>query len=164
MARRFSNKLVAKQVQAITKPGRHSDGNELDLLVKPNGNRSWVVILIGWDQRREMGLGSPSSVSLAEARKRAAEARAIVAEGRDPIAERALARPKPPEPVAVALPDRKQRKSKRHHAAMDYVDLPAFYRKLKRRPAMAARAGVHDPDRGTDRRDHRHDLGRFRFR
>lgn len=58
-----------------------------------------------------MGLGSPSSVSLAEARKRAAEARAIFAEGRDPIAERALARPKPPEPVAVALPGRKRRKA-----------------------------------------------------
>ncbi len=35
MARRFSNKLVAKQVTAITKPGKHSDGNGLYLLVKP---------------------------------------------------------------------------------------------------------------------------------
>ena len=29
MARSFSNKLVAKQVTAITKPGKHSDGNGL---------------------------------------------------------------------------------------------------------------------------------------
>lgn len=65
MARRFSNKLVAKQVTAITKPGRHSDGNGLYLLVKPNGNRSWVLLLIGGGPRREMGLGTPGAVSLA---------------------------------------------------------------------------------------------------
>lgn len=111
MARRFSNKLVAKQVPAISKPGKHSDGNGLYLLVKPNGNRSWVLILIGGGQRREMGLGTPGSVSLASARKLAAGAKAAFAEGRDPIAERALARPKPPEPVAVTLPGRKRRKA-----------------------------------------------------
>jgi integrase len=58
-----------------------------------------------------MGLGSPSSVSLANARRLAAEAKAIFAEGRDPIAERALARPKPPAPVAVTLPGRRRRKA-----------------------------------------------------
>jgi hypothetical protein len=94
MARRFSNKLVAKQVIAITKPGKHSDGNGLYLLVKPNGNRSWVLILIGGGQRREMGLGTPEAVSLAVARKLAADAKAAFAEGRDPIAERVEARPK----------------------------------------------------------------------
>jgi hypothetical protein len=57
MARRFSNKMAAKQVTSITKPGKHSDGNGLYLLVKPNGNRSWVLIPIGGGQRREMGLG-----------------------------------------------------------------------------------------------------------
>ena len=95
MARRFGNKLVAKQVTAITKPGKHSDGNGLYLLVKPNGNRSWVLILIGGGQRREMGLGTPEAVSLAAARKLAADAKAAFAEGRDPIAERAEARPRP---------------------------------------------------------------------
>jgi integrase len=104
MARRFSNKLVAKQVATICKPGKHSDGNGLYLLVKPNGNRSWVLILIGNGQRREMGLGGADAVSLAKARKLAAEAKAAFEEGRDPIAERALARPVPPEPVAVTLP------------------------------------------------------------
>jgi len=34
----------------------------------------------------------------------------------------------------------KQRKSQGHHAAMPYVQLPGFYRKLERRPATAARA------------------------
>jgi hypothetical protein len=31
MARRFGNKLVAKRVTAIAKPGKHSDGNGLYL-------------------------------------------------------------------------------------------------------------------------------------
>ena len=109
MARRFSNKLVAKQVSAITKPGKHSDGNGLYLLVKPNGKRSWVVLLIGGGQRREMGLGTPETVSLAAARKLAADAKALFAEGRDPIAERVEARPKPQEPKAVSLPGPKRR-------------------------------------------------------
>ena len=109
MARRFSNKLVAKQVAAITRPGKHSDGNGLYLLVKPNGNRSWVLLLIGGGQRREMGLGTPEAVSLAAARKLAADAKAAFAEGRDPIAERVEARPKPAEPVAVILPGPKRR-------------------------------------------------------
>lgn len=109
MARRFSNKLVAKQVTAINKPGKHSDGNGLYLLVKPNGNRSWVLILIGGGHRREMGLGTPEVVSLAAARKLAAEAKAAFAEGRDPIAERVEARPKAAEPVPVLLPGPKRR-------------------------------------------------------
>lgn len=108
MARRFSNKLVAKQVTAITKPGKHSDGNGLYLLVKPNGNRSWVLLLIGGGQRREMGLGTPEAVSLAAARKLAAEAKAAFGEGRDPIAERVEARPKSEGPAAVSLPGPKR--------------------------------------------------------
>jgi integrase len=103
MARRFSNKLAAKQVMAITKPGKHSDGNGLYLLVKPDGNRSWVLVLIGCGQRREMGLGNPRSVSLAAARKLAAEAKAAFDEGRDPIAERVAARSAEFTPAAGVL-------------------------------------------------------------
>lgn len=113
MARRFSNKLAAKQVMAITKPGKHSDGNGLYLLVKPNGNRSWVLILIGDGQRREMGLGSPGTVSLAEARKLAAEAKAAFDAGRDPIAERSQARPKRAAPADMTLPG-PRRRARRH--------------------------------------------------
>lgn len=113
MARRFCNKLAAKQVMAITRPGKHSDGNGLYLLVKANGNRSWVLILIGNGQRREMGLGSPETVSLAEARRLAAEAKAVFDAGRDPIAERAQARPRRAAPLDVTLPGPKRR-TRRH--------------------------------------------------
>lgn len=108
MASGSSNELVAKHATAITKPGRHSDGNGLYLLVKPNGNRSWVLLLIGGGQRRKIGLGAPQAVSLASACKLAADARTAFAEGRDPIAERVEARPKPEERSAVILPGLKR--------------------------------------------------------
>ena len=128
MARRFSNKLAAKQVMAITKPGKHSDGNGLYLLVKPNGNRSWVLILIGDGQRREMGLGNPESVSLATARKLAAEAKAAFDEGRDPIAERVEARPS--KPALASVVERYDRQNTErgivriHHAQRSSWDSP----------------------------------------
>ena len=39
---------------AIAKPGKHSDGNGLYLLVKADGSPSWILLLIGGGQRREM--------------------------------------------------------------------------------------------------------------
>ncbi len=48
-------------------------------------------------------------VSLAAARKLAADAKAAFAEGRDPISERVEACPKSAEPVAVTLPGPKRR-------------------------------------------------------
>lgn len=46
-ARAFSNRLVAEPVTAITKPGKHPDGNDLHLLVKLSRNRSWAPFRIG---------------------------------------------------------------------------------------------------------------------
>lgn len=93
--RRYSNRLVARQVVTLTEPGMHADGSGLYLRVRPNGTRSWVLVAIVRGQRREMGLGIPRDVSLARARELAAEARKAFAEGRDPIAERAAAKSKP---------------------------------------------------------------------
>lgn len=111
MSRRVSNKLVVKQIAAIARPGKHSDGNGLYLRVTGNGTRSWVVILIGDGRRREMGLGVPDEVSLAQARKLAAEAKAAFAEGRDPIGERIEARPKRAPPAPVTTPGPRRRKA-----------------------------------------------------
>lgn len=55
-----------------------------------------------------MGLGTPETVPLAEARRLAAAARAAFAEGRDPIGERAETRPKPAQPMEVPLPGPKR--------------------------------------------------------
>lgn len=49
--------LTHKQV-LNAKPGRHSDGRGLYLLVKPSGARSWVLRVQYEGQRRDFGLGS----------------------------------------------------------------------------------------------------------
>ena len=94
-------KLTARGVQTLTKPGRHSDGGGLYLIVdvrkaKDGSERvgkRWAFI---YRRKRdgkqsELGLGGLASVSLAKARELAAEARAMLAEGRDPKSERAAA-------------------------------------------------------------------------
>jgi hypothetical protein len=50
------------------KPGRHSDGQGLLLLVKASGARSWVLQYQIKGRRRDMGLGAWPQVSLAKAR------------------------------------------------------------------------------------------------
>lgn len=96
------NRLTARQVQTITKPGRHADGGGLYLVVDPSGARRWLYMFRwkdnpsqpGTGRLRELGLGSGKAVSLADAREAAAEARKMVAAGVDPIAaKRAAAQP-----------------------------------------------------------------------
>ncbi|MCV3734996.1 integrase arm-type DNA-binding domain-containing protein [Rhizobium sp. TRM96647] len=71
------------------KAGRHSDGGGLYLNVTPNGAKSWLFMWTRDGKRREMGAGAYPEVALSKARTRAAEYREAVADGRDPIAERA---------------------------------------------------------------------------
>ncbi|MEW4397484.1 Arm DNA-binding domain-containing protein [Agrobacterium tumefaciens] len=69
------------------KAGRHSDGGGLYLNVTPAGSKSWLYMWTVDGKRREMGLGPYPSVTLANARSKASDARQAVAEGRDPIEE-----------------------------------------------------------------------------
>jgi len=82
------NRLSARTVAALTAPGRHADGGGLYLLVKPSGAKSWVFMWSRQGRQREMGLGSILGVALAVAREKAAEARADLAAGRDPLGTR----------------------------------------------------------------------------
>jgi integrase len=81
-------RLTARKVETARKAGKYSDGGNLYLIVSPTGARKWVLRFTWHGKAREMGLGSPSSVSLADAREKAAHARRMVAQGIDPIAER----------------------------------------------------------------------------
>lgn len=85
MARNI-DRLNARSVVTITKPGRHADGGGLYLTVDKSGARRWVFLYRRADRLREMGLGGLNSVSLADARKAAAKARADLQAGIDPIA------------------------------------------------------------------------------
>ena len=73
---------------ALGKPGRHSDGDGLILAVGTGGNGSWMVRVQKDGKRRDIGLGAASKVTLSQARVRAAEARAQVEAGLDPVAQR----------------------------------------------------------------------------
>lgn len=101
MAREI-NRLSARRVQALTEVGRHADGGGLYLVVDPGGARRWVMLYRMAGRRREMGLGPVLSVPLARARDLAAEARALIAGGVDPIeARRTPPSEAPPAPAVT---------------------------------------------------------------
>lgn len=87
MARRVA-KLNALAVQRAKKPGLFSDGAGLYLRVSSAGTKSWVFRFTLNGRSREMGLGAVADWSLAEARKRAADARDVLKKGLDPIEDR----------------------------------------------------------------------------
>lgn len=84
MAREI-DRLSARRVKTLTAPGRHADGGGLYLVIDASGAKRWVMLYRVPGKRREMGLGSVLSVPLARARELAAEARALIAAGTDPI-------------------------------------------------------------------------------
>jgi integrase len=80
-------RLTARRVETA-KAGKHSDGHNLYLIVSPTGARKWMLRFTWRGKAREMGLGTPASVTLADAREKAAHARRMIAQGIDPIHER----------------------------------------------------------------------------
>jgi len=72
--------------------GYYADGGGLYLRVSASGSKSWVFRYERDARRRELGLGATHAVTLAAARERAAECRALLAEGKDPFHERRAAR------------------------------------------------------------------------
>ena len=82
---RSRNKLTARAVAALSKPGKYSDGGGLYLQVTAAGAKSWVLRYQLAGRRRDMGLGSATVFSFAEARDKARTTRKLVAEGIDPI-------------------------------------------------------------------------------
>ena len=91
------NKLKTMFVASTKKPGRFADGHGLYLVVESSGAKRWILrATIQGGRRTDMGLGSVSVVSLAEAREKAAMARKLARDGKDPVAERREQRIKVP--------------------------------------------------------------------
>lgn len=85
---KVTQRLSARSVSTITKPGMHSDGDGLYLVVGESGAKRWSYVF-QWDKKRkEMGLGNLASVTLAEAREKAKAARKVLSDGDNPIASR----------------------------------------------------------------------------
>ena len=71
------------------KIGEHTDGDGLILVVRASRSgakprRSWVLRIVSGGRRRKLGLGSYPSVTLAQARQKAVDARRAFAQGIDP--------------------------------------------------------------------------------
>ena len=78
------HKLTQKQVDNA-KPGRHSDGGGLFLVVSQSISKKWTLKYTLRGKRPEMGLGKYPTVSLKLAREKAGEYRGIAYSGSDPI-------------------------------------------------------------------------------
>ncbi|GAO38600.1 putative recombinase [Sphingomonas changbaiensis NBRC 104936] len=81
-------KLTALKVKSLSEPGSYSDGDGLMLVVRPSGSKNWIMRITIAGKRRDIGLGSYKTTTLADAREAADEMRRKVARGIDPLAER----------------------------------------------------------------------------
>ena len=82
---RGSNKLTAVRVAKLKTPGRYGDGLGLWLQVAEGGTKSWLFRYTRHGKAHQMGLGALHTVSLAEARERARQARQVILDGEDPL-------------------------------------------------------------------------------
>ncbi|MBG6222817.1 integrase arm-type DNA-binding domain-containing protein [Janthinobacterium sp. CAN_S1] len=82
-------KLTALAVSRAKMPGYFGDGAGLYLQVSKTGTKSWIFRYTRERKKREMGLGAVHTVTLAEARGKARDCRALLLDGKDPLETRA---------------------------------------------------------------------------
>ena len=103
-----SKKLSVQQLNSNMDAGRHYDdsGTGLHIYVRKSGSKSWSQKIRFGGKQIELGLGNYPMVSLAEARRVAAENKAMAAKGTNPKLERAKPTTIPSfrEVVELALP------------------------------------------------------------
>jgi integrase len=80
--------LSVDKINELTKPNDYGDGRGLYLQVKPSGRKSWVFRYKVNRKTHWLGLGSFPEVSPEVARVRAADAKKLRVEGKDPLVVR----------------------------------------------------------------------------
>lgn len=98
---RQQQRLTALQVTKLTKPGLYGDGGGLTLQITTTGAKSWLFRYMVAGKPFGMGLGPTHTVSLAEARQKALDARKLLIDGINPLAA------KKQNQIAAALADAK---------------------------------------------------------
>ena len=84
--------MQCRGAKASNKVRYLNDGGGLRLRVRPNGSRHWIYRYRLNKKEKNTSLGTYPQISLTQARDKAFEARALVADGHDPILARQLAR------------------------------------------------------------------------
>lgn len=86
--------LSAAQVAKLSEAGLYAVGGVagLQLRIDPGGSRHWILRVKVGTKRRDIGLGGFPTVTLAQARERAREARELIWRGIDPVEQRKAAR------------------------------------------------------------------------
>ena len=104
----MSRKLSAQLLNSNMKAGRHYDdsGTGLHIYVRKSGSKSWSQKIRFGGKQLELGLGNYPMVLLAEARRLAAENKAMAAKGINPKSERLKPKTIPSfhEVMELALP------------------------------------------------------------
>ena len=85
---RTLNRLTSLKVAREKAPGMYADGGSLYLRVAPGGSKQFVFRYAMNGRLRDMGIGPVKTLTLAEARERAREARKLLLDGIDPIANK----------------------------------------------------------------------------
>jgi len=82
---RTLNRLTAMKVARAKQPGLYADGGSLYLRVAPGGSRQFIFRYALNGRLRDMGMGPTHTLTLAEAREEATDARKLLLEGIDPV-------------------------------------------------------------------------------
>lgn len=82
---RRQQRLSALRVAKLSKPGLYGDGGGLTLQITTTGAKSWLLRYMVAGKPFGMGLGPTHTVSLAEARQKALDARKLLIEGINPL-------------------------------------------------------------------------------
>jgi integrase len=85
---RALNKLTALRVARERRPGMYADGGGLYLRVAEGGSKQWIFRYVTNGRLRDMGIGPTHTLTLAEARERATQARKLRLDGIDPIEQK----------------------------------------------------------------------------
>jgi integrase len=84
MAKELLQDVTIRNAKPIDKDKRLNDGSGLYILIKPNGAKWWRFDYTFAGKRKTLSVGVYPATGLADARRKAAEARANVANGTDP--------------------------------------------------------------------------------
>jgi integrase len=127
------HKLSAVEVAKTTERGLRSDGGGLYLRVGPTGAKSWIYRFMVAGQSHDMGLGALHTITLAEARDLAREARKKRLAGDNPIEFRAHDRCQKTEVKNLSFEECTERYIEANKAGWKWKEAEKVFRQMFRK-------------------------------